>query len=98
MNFTPFSVLPTHCVNNSFNIIDHVFSTFGSDCSSGCSIKSLTVTSDISDHYANIILIVSNNKMVKYSDQSMIRIYNNKNITNFKMISQKQTGRLFIVL
>ena len=32
MNFTPFSVLPTHCVNNSFTIIDHVFSTFGSDC------------------------------------------------------------------
>ncbi len=84
MNFTPFSVLPTQCVNNSLSIIDHIFCNFGTDCSNGTSIKSLTVTSDISDHYANVFLIVSNKKRVNYSDRPMIQIFTSKNISKFK--------------
>jgi hypothetical protein len=86
LNFTPFSILPTHCVNNSHSVIDHVFTNFGFDYSNGSTpgINSLTVTCDISDHYANIVLLVSRKSRVNYCDRPLIRIYSHKNIENFK--------------
>lgn len=83
LHFTPFSIIPTRCTRNSSSLIDHVFTTLGFCDSNDCKVKSLTVMTDITDHYANLVIITSRRKQIKYCDRPFIRIYSGKNIEKF---------------
>ena len=80
----PFSVLPTHCTANSTTLIDHIFANFGVIESKRVTIKSLTVNTDITDHYANLVVVTSDNKKLNYAERPYIRIYNSTNIDNYQ--------------
>ena len=84
MNFIPLSVLPTRCVDICYSCIDHVFSNFSLNDYNQSNIKSLTVTADISDHYANAILILSRNKGIDYKNRPLIRIFSSNRVTDFQ--------------
>ena len=84
MNFLPFSIPPTHCGANFATLLDHVFANFGYSDSKQVSIKSLTVVSDITNHFANVAIITSKKNRVNFSVRPMIRIYSSKNINNFQ--------------
>ena len=84
VNFIPLSILPTHCVNDCHSTIDHVFSNFGFGESVNCNISSLTVTADITNHFANIVSITPNRKRTNYCDRPCIQLFSSKNIQNFQ--------------
>ena len=84
LNFTAYSILPTHCNGDNASLLDHVFMNFGFSDSNNSRIKSLTVTSDITDHYANIIGIASKNQRLNYANRPFIRIYSSSNINKFQ--------------
>ena len=84
LEFVPYSVLPTHCSANFASNIDHIFANFGVVDNKRDIIKSLTITADVSDHYANIIIVTSKKKNADYSERPFIRIYSTTNITNFQ--------------
>jgi hypothetical protein len=84
LNFTPLSILPTHQVNNACSTIDHVFTNFVIEEPQCCNMLSLTVVTDITDHFANIVLLTSKTKPVRNKDRPLIRLYSSKNIDKFK--------------
>ena len=84
LHFLPLSILPTHYAADTCSTIDHIFMNFGFDDNNYSSVKSLTVTSDLSDHFGNIIILVSKSKRVSYSDRPLTRIFSNSNIINFQ--------------
>ena len=84
MNFIPFTVLLTHYTGASVTTIDHLWSNLGLRDSNNSSIKSLTATVDINDHFANIILLISSKRRVNYHDRPFIGIFSHNNIEKFR--------------
>ena len=54
------------------------------DESANCNISSLTVTADITDHLANIVLFTTNLKRFNYCDRPFIQLFNSKNTNSFQ--------------
>ena len=83
LNFIP--LLPTHCAETFATVVDHVFSNITSLDNNSMKqvIQSLTVTSDLTDHYASVIIITSTKVHSNYADRSYIRIYSSSNISTF---------------
>lgn len=81
-NFLPFSLLPTRITSESSTLIDHVFSNVLS--SNGTYCKAGLLYSDVSDHFANFMIICKNDKQKQKMEKKLIRIYSHTNISAFK--------------
>ena len=84
LNCAAYSILPTHCNGEHPGLLDHVFINFGFSNNNNNRIKSLTVTTDITDHYANIIVIAAKKQRLNYANRPYIRIYSSNNINEFQ--------------
>ena len=84
LNFNPYSILATHCNNNYASVLHHVFCNFGLNNEGQSLIKSLTITCDLTDHYANLIIVTTKEKRIDYNNRPYIRIYSGKNIQQFQ--------------
>ena len=85
LKFNCYSILPTHVDKNYASVLDHAWTTIGLNSNDGLSpIKSLTITCDITNHFANLIIVTSKDKQLDYNDRPYIRIYNARNIETFQ--------------
>jgi len=98
LKFNCYSILPTHVDKNFATVLDHAWATIGINSNDGLSlIKSLTITCDITNHFANLIIVTSKEKQLDFNDRPYTRIYNEKNIKSFQDALAKK-GLKFIVL
>src|SRR5438132_12590398 len=85
LKFNCYSILPTHCDKNYAPVLDHAWTNIGINRNDGQSvIKSLTITCDITDHYANLVIVTTKVKHIDYNDRPYITIYSAKNIEIFQ--------------
>ena len=97
LKFNCYSILPTHVDKNFATVLDHAWTTIGINSNDGLSlIKSLTITCDITNHFANLIIVTSKEKQLDFNDRPYTRIYNEKNIKSFQDALAKK-GLKFIV-
>ena len=89
LKFYCYSILPTHCDKNYATVLDHAFANFGPNNDGQSLIKSLTIICDITDHYANLIIVTSKEKQLNYNERPYKRIYNSNNIESFQNVLAK---------
>ena len=83
--FIPTILLPTRVTSHSFTLIDHIYHQ---SRNSRIQILSGNLMTDMSDHFANFIILHSKNKN-KAVDRPMVKIFSDKNKATFQNLLSK---------
>jgi len=82
-NFMPVILMPTRITSHSVSLIDHIFYFESPKNKHTLRVKSGNLLEDISDHLPNYVLLF-NDKQQNNASRPMVRIFSEKNLTNFR--------------
>ena len=80
--FIPTILLPTRVTSHTCTLVDHIFYL---SRNSRIQVSSDNLMTDMSDHFANFLILHSSTKS-KLADRPKVRIFSNKNKNNFKRL------------
>ena len=88
-NFMPTILMPTRITRSSATLIDHIYYYEG-DQRNIVTVKSGNLLTDITDHLPNFIILTKHSK-VRSKIRPKIRIFSEKNMSNFKHLLENTT-------